>query len=362
MDNYSKQYFQHDKATIINYGKLFIDSEGGCNWEKLWIGSTKSLSRPSWLHFYYDLYTNKFQESIDNLLNYEIGAYQREQIIHDTKDLVEILKTTETTNPQNPASKTYVSIELAALEKFKEAIEYLFENYILENFPWGEGERQDIVIIKLINGQFKEILLEGYYSIINYYENEDQQKIRELEKQIQDFKNTIQILKEDTKLNESRLNELKNQKNEIQSKSNQLKVQQRTDKKSIKELTKEIQKLRQENDVVYSLEDDLSDSTHNDLFALILLNELDLLDSKVWDNAESIDDVANVLYNLLKISKKLKLTAKSIVKYRGIILYPHTDHKRYEGWQKTYNKRVTEIMNKYLPKKEIKLIKPIKLK
>src|SRR5690606_29227712 len=117
------------KDAIINYGKLFIDSEGGCNWEKLWKGSTKSLTKPSWLHFYYDLHTNKFQESIDNLLSYEIGAYQREKIIQDTKDLVEILKTTETTNPQNPASKTCVNIELAALEKFKEAIEYLFENF-----------------------------------------------------------------------------------------------------------------------------------------------------------------------------------------------------------------------------------------
>lgn len=53
MGNYLNESFRHRKSEVIFYGTVFIQSEGGYNWENVWKGSDLSLKEPNWLQFYY---------------------------------------------------------------------------------------------------------------------------------------------------------------------------------------------------------------------------------------------------------------------------------------------------------------------
>lgn len=353
----SRKWFKYSKSDITNYGKLFINSEGGQNWEELWEGSPVSMTPPSWLQFYFDLETNKFQRLIENMLDYEVSGYQREQTVIEIKDLIDKIERIEPEDSKNVLPKTRIRIECENIEKFKKKIEILVGD-VIENDPWGEHDINDFIILKPINHDFKDILLEGYYSIIKHYESLDQQKIKELENQVQDLKSTAKTLKEVTKSNEYKLNELQALNVKYKSECNQLKIQHTKDKETIGELTRDIKKLRAENDMVYILEDDLPDSLYNDMFALLVLNELDFLNSPIWHQCTR-EKVATVILNMLKISKKQKLSETSIIKYRDILLNPATEPKIYAGWQNKYGKRLEEVINKNFDNREIKLTKPL---
>ncbi len=195
MGKHLNRSLRDHKTDVIFYGSLFIQSEAGSNWENLWKGSDRSPIEPNWLKFYYDLRTDKFQDLIETLLCYQVGAYQKEKLIQEMKELVEKIKGIKPDAHASPNLRTRVSIEPAVLKKNEEAIKFLFENYVVTNYPWAEKEPQDIIVFGVINDKFKDTLLDGYYSVINYYENEDQQKILKLEQQVQQLNNKIATLK-----------------------------------------------------------------------------------------------------------------------------------------------------------------------
>lgn len=208
MGNYLNESFRHRKSEVIFYGTVFIQSEGGYNWENVWKGSDLSLKEPNWLQFYYDLKTNKFQDLIEAWFSYKIGDYQKEKIIQDIKELIEKIKGIEPDVHASPDLRTRVSIEPAVVKKNEEAIKFLFEKDVVINCPWLENEPNDIVVLRVINEVFKDALLDGYYSMINHYENEDQQKIQVLEKQVTQLKNKISTLKAARKALENENQEL----------------------------------------------------------------------------------------------------------------------------------------------------------
>lgn len=304
MDNYSTEQFQYSKANIINYGQLFINSEGGQNWEKLWKGSSRSPIEPFWLHFYYNLETNKFQDSIESLFRYKIGAYRREKIIQETKDLIEKIKVTETINPENPALKTCVSIGPETLVKFKEKIEFLFENYILENYPLGEGDISDRVILKLVNGKFKEILLDGYYSIINHYENEDHQKIQKLKKKVKDLDNVIQ-----------------SQSNEHWEKLAQLNNKIATLDVTLKILENENQELIRNNQRSDEKKESEEKETPDSIaFILTFLYRLGVLDNYIWPEEKTDLQIAALLTDLLTLRGREEINIEAFSRDRKRII------------------------------------------
>jgi hypothetical protein len=380
-------------SDVVKYGNLFIESDAGRNWEKLGTGSMSSNYPPKWAVFYADLSGNKFNDIVESLIACPVSNYQKGKILGEIKSLFNKIKELNPLNGDiNSTSngKTYISTQPEVIVKFRKEFECLFDIEVVDNYPWNGHERNDIIIIKAVNDVYQDILLDRYFSIIAHYENLEAKRIRDLEEQLRDHQNIVLNLKRDLNSNHvlsdkieklvDRNDQLIITKKKLETDNNLLSTQiqefkillDRIDLKQkaneaskiqlerdIEGLQKENIKLRSENDGVYLLEEDLDDDTHTDLFALILLNELDLLQSRFWGNSTK-EKIAHLIWNMLKISKKKKLTQSSIVRYRHILLNPQTNVSVYQGWQNKYGDRVAEVINKNLGNREIKIKKNLK--
>ena len=378
---------------VVKYGNLFIESDAGRNWEKLGTGSMSSNNLPKWAIFYNDLFGSKFNDVVESLLAIPVSVYQKGKILDEIKSLCNKIEELKPVNGDNTAlgnGKTFISTQPEVIFKFREKFEYLFEAEIVENYPWNGHERNDVIIIKDVNDDYQDILLDKYYAVIDHYENLESKRIKELEGQLRDHQNIVLNLKRDLNSNHvlsdkiekliDRNDQLNITKKKLETDNNLLSTQIQEFKilldrihleqkaneafkiqleRDIEGLQKENIKLRSENDGVYLLDEDLDDDTHTDLFALILLNELDLLQSRFWGNSTK-EKIAHLIWNMLKISKKKKLTQSSIMRYRHILLNPQTNVSVYQGWQNKYGDRVAEVINKNLGNREIKIKKDLK--
>jgi hypothetical protein len=391
MDNSRKQ-LEYLISDVVKYGKLFIESDAGENWEHLGTGSINSRYLPSWAIFYTDLIGSEFKDSINKLLDYPVSSYHKGGILDEIKDLYYKIKELDPVNWNNTSIdklKTSIATKPEVINKFEKEFKYLFENDVIDNYPWNGHERNDVIVIKPINVDFKEVLLESYFSIIDYYENLEAKRIRELEEQLRDHQNIVLSLKRDLNSNQvmsdkiekltDRNDQLNVTKKKLETDNDLLSTQIQELKilldgiylkqeaneglrtqllSDIEGLQKENNKLRSENDNVYLLEDDLSDEIHNDMFALILMNELDLLQPRLWGDSTK-EKITYLIWNMLKISKKKKLTQSSIIRYRHILLNPKTNASVYKGWQKNYGERVAEVISRSLGNREVKINRAI---
>lgn len=304
MNNDFRKQFRYCKASIINYGNLFIDSEGGRNWEKLWRGSSISPIAPFWLRFYYDLETTKFQKSIEDLLSYQVGNYRREQTIEEIKELIDRIKKIEPEDSGNPQRRTHINIERDEIVKFRENIEFLFDNYVIENYPWDENDINEFIILKPVNHDFKEILLDGYYSIINHYENADQQKILELKKEIQGLNKTFQ-----------------SQNNENRDKSALLTNKIASLEDSLRKLQAENQELKRANQKSHKNENIDEEETPDSIaFILTFLYRMGILDSTVWPKERTDLQIASLLTDLLTLSGRDEINIGTLSRERKRII------------------------------------------
>lgn len=287
MGKHLNRSLRDHKTDVILYGSLFIQSEAGSNWENLWKGSDRSPIEPNWLQFYYDLRTDKFQDLIETLLCYKIGDYQKEKLIQDIKELVEKIKGIKPATHTSPNLRSQVSIEPSVLKKNEETIKFLFENDVVTNYPWAEKEPQDIILFGVINDKFKETLLDGYYSIINHYENEDQQKIQMLEKQVAQLNNKITTLKAARKA-------LKLENEELI----------RTD--------------RQKSDVKSKTEE--KDTPDSIAFILAFLYRMGLLDNYIWPEEKTDLQIAALLTDLLTLRGRDEINIEAFSRDRKRII------------------------------------------
>ena len=296
MDSYSKRHFNYRKAEIFSYGKLFIKSEGGGNWEKIWKGSTKSLTEPFWLSFYYDLETRKFQDLIEQLFSYNIGVYQRSKLLEETKDIIKRINEIEPIIVDTPSTRPQVSIDPEILEKNKTKIEFLFDNDVVCNYPWGPHEKNDIIQFKsAVFEEFKDLLFDGYYSVIHHYENEDQKQIQKLEIQIQNLNNAIQSQNDE---NRNKLALLRNKTSSIEV--------------SVKQLKDENQKLASANQKLDKDENiDEEETPDSVAFLLTFLYRMGILDTRIWPTEKTAKQVATLLKDLLTLKGSDKINVDS---------------------------------------------------
>lgn len=328
---------------ILLFGEQFLSSDGGNNWSKTIFFSTKAtFSLPQWIAFYINILGDQLDDLISSLYELEISSYNRQKIIAQIQSM--ITKLTEFDPVEVDPAVRNVRYEVSAdfLKKFRSEIEILFDKDIVVNYPWAKGERDDLIVINSsANHKIKELLLDHYHSVIDFYENAEAKKIMDLQAEVSELGKEIDLLRIKLSTQQNNFEDL---------------VLQETE-----DLRKENKKLKEDNSLLYVLNDDDPEEVYNDMFALILLNEFGLLETPEMLRATK-NAVANFLYNMLKISKKKKLTQQSITRYRHILLNPHTEPSVYEGWQRIYGKRVSDIIEEMLPGREVKLIKPIKFK
>ncbi|WP_231427009.1 hypothetical protein [Pedobacter sp. Leaf250] len=328
---------------ILTFGEQFLSSDGGNNWSETIFFSTKAtFSLPQWISFYVNILGDQLGDLIRSLYELEISSYNRQKIIAQIQSMITKLTDFDPVEVDPAVRNVRYEVSADFLKKFRSEIEILFDKDIVVNYPWAKGERDDVIVINSsANHKIKELLLDHYHSVIDFYENAEAKKIMDLQAEVSALGKEIDLLKI----------KLTSQQNNFED----LLLQETGD------LRKENKQLKEDNSLLYVLNDDDSEEVHNDMFALILLNELGLLETPEMLRATK-NAVANFLYNMLKISKKKKLTKQSITRYRHILLNPHTEPSVYEGWQRIYGKRVSDIIEEMLPGREVKLTKPIKFK
>lgn len=304
MNNHLMEQFRYRKAEIITYGDLFIKSEGGYNWENLWKGSDKSPIDPHWLHFYYDLNTNKFQELIKSLFSYPIGDYRQETLIQEIDERIQKIKEINPSIPETPNGRTQVNIESKVLEKNKEKIEFLFDRNVVYNYPWVEHERKDVIIFRPINEEFKDTLLDGYYSIINHYQNKDRQKIQKLENEIQDLNKTIQS---QNNINQEKITNLHNK---IATLDVSLTIVEQENQRLMRVGHKSDEKKKAE-------EKETPDSI---AFILTFLYRIGILESHIWPEEKTDLQIAAVLTDLLTLRGRNEINIEAFSRDRKRII------------------------------------------
>jgi len=328
---------------ILLFGEQFLSSDGGNNWSKTIFFSIKAtFSLPQWIAFYVNILGDQLDDLISSLYELEISSYNRQKIIAQIQLMITKLTDFDAVDIDPAVGNVRYEVSADFLKKFRSEIEILFDKDIVVNYPWAQGERDDVIVINSsANHKIKELLLDNYHSVIDFYENAEAKKIMDLQAEVSALGKEIDLLKIKLTTQQNSFEDLLLQETE--------------------ELKKENKQLKEDNSLLYVLTDDDPDEVYNDMFALILLNELGLLETPEMLNATK-NAVAKFLYNMLKISKKKKLTTQSITRYRHILLNPHTAPSVYEGWQRVYGKRVSDVIEEMLPGREVKLVKPIKFK
>lgn len=328
---------------ILLFGEQFLSSDGGTNWSKTIFFSTKAtFSLPQWLAFYVNILDDQISVLVNSLYELEISSYNRQKVKVQIQSMINKLTDFDVIEGDPAVGNVSYRVTVDFLKKFRSEIEILFDKDIVVNYPWGPGERDDVIIIKSsTNHKIKELLLDNYHAVIDFYENAEAKKLMDLQSEVSALEKEINLLNIKLATQQNNFDDLLLQETE--------------------ELKKEIKQLKEDNSLLYVLNGDEPEEVYNDMFALILLNELGLLETPEMLNATK-NAVANFLYNMLKISKKKKLTKQSITRYRHILLNPHTEPSVYEGWQRIYGKRVSDVIEEMSPGREVKLIKPIKFK
>ncbi|MFC3561169.1 hypothetical protein [Pedobacter jamesrossensis] len=312
---------------ILDYGNKFLAAELGSEWSKTAFFNMESESFPLWLSFYTDFLEGKIDRLADILLSYELTSFHSEKLIKEINTLKVQLENKQSLQGTSDQKYYKIAISPTVVEKNQPKIEDLFDNDFIENCPWSPGEPNNVIVVKRsTNLYILDSLLDNYTSIAKFFESSWSRSIRDLKKEILNLEDKNKTLLE-----------------------------------SIAILQEVNVILKSENESIYLVNEEEEEGTHNDMFALILLNELGFLESREMLGSTN-SRVATFLYNVLKISKKKKLSPQSIARYRHILVNPETEPSIYEGWQRIYGNRVTEVMKGFLPNRQVKLTKPIKLK
>jgi len=325
---------------ILLFGEQFLSSDGGNNWSKTIFFSTKAtFSLPHWIAFYVNILGDQLGNLISSLYELEISSYNRQKIIAQLQSMITKLTDFDAVEIDPAVGNVRYEVSADFLKKFRSEIEILFDKDIVVNYPWAQGERGDVIVINSsANHKIKELLLDNYHSVIDFYENAEAKTIMDLQAEVSVLGKEIDLLKIKLTTQQNSFEDLLLQETE--------------------ELKKENKQLKEDNSLLYVLTDDDPEEIYNDLFALILPNELDLLETPEMLNSTK-SGVGNFFYNMLKISKKKKLSQESIIRYRHILTNPHTDPSVYEGWQRVYGKRVSEVIGALSRDRSIKLTKPL---
>lgn len=274
-------------SNVVKYGKLFIESDAGRNWEHLGTGSINSERLPWWATFYTELKNGEFIDFTEKLLAHPVNNYQKGEILNEIKELYYKIKELDPANWNNTPLdklKTSIATKPEVVEKFRKQFEYLVAQDVIDKYTW---KKDDVIAINPVNDVFKAIILEGYFSIIDHYENFEANRIKELEQRLREYENTIYIYKKDLK----KLNEVV---------------------RALKDENNALKKKNREGNQIDEINIDALSS--NDREKMMLLYRLGLLEHSVWPEGAKFDDVA------LMMSKFVNMKVTSLVRLRKAFL------------------------------------------
>lgn len=264
--------------TVAWYGEVFINTDGGDNWNKV---HGFSIFTTPWIKFYEGIMNNEFHEVCEKLTSLNVEKGERDLIT----DLFErLLLDLNKLSPADQIIKRAVSIQAYDVKRIEDGLNYLYsKNIALDDF-WKDGVSDKEVLLHVNNYAFKSILKAAYITIIHSFESQDVNELKKVKTQVEENLREIKNLKTNLKLLEIERNNHLNTISTGQFENDRLNM-------LIDELSKENAELKlgglgtDEGEV-------LSDSIS---FKLALLYRLGLLGANIWPDSISQDNIGNVI-------------------------------------------------------------------
>lgn len=289
MEIEKRKDFEHLKSEVFWFGKAFVLSEGGREWQK---ADYLKYYITTWADFYLGIEEGELENLCKRLLSFSLSSYDKERLEQQIADLISELKALTiihtTTSRETRETWPLVPLYSYTMQKYVLQLNRLFDLDVIYDAPWNSPDPSNpsLIHISADNMFYKDCLLAIY----------------------------TQLLEDINSTGLDGKNELL-QENEILKR----KIQSEKEEEGYKEDTPEAVNL---------------------VFRMVLMYQLGILDKSKWPEKATQDQISRILATILG-SEQSPVKTTSIKRYLKALMNGDYEGKKIRD---KYDQKVKEFL------------------